>query len=244
MMLAQFKPAYASMRAVLKLPESAQIQILAGNGGRPIKDDGRSLDDNGVQDGARLSLLFHRVFFDAGQTQVLRGHSRAVTCLGALADGRVVSGSEDGTLQVWGPGAYAAPPEPVEEQVAKGKAQAEGVAIEMKALQDGAAAWEPEPEGGEREGPVEMKGHTSYVACVTQVREHVVSGSCDHSLRVWDPGTGLCTAWLRGHTAPVLRVQHFTEDLVLSLSWDCTVRLWKVSSAPEIDRDPSPSIGP
>jgi WD40 repeat protein len=55
----------------------------------------------------------------------------------------------------------------------------------------------------------------------------VVSGSWDHTVRLWDAETGAARQTLEGHSDEVSSVA-FSPDgkLVVSGSWDHTVRLW------------------
>jgi WD40 repeat protein len=69
----------------------------------------------------------------------------------------------------------------------------------------------------------------------------LVSGSDDHSLKIWDPQAQTCASTLIGHTAPVnciavlkdlredpKRVVPMGKDIVISGSSDHTVKLWNV----------------
>ncbi|OSX78977.1 hypothetical protein BU14_0093s0020 [Porphyra umbilicalis] len=124
--------------------------------------------------------------WDAGRGEcvaVLEGHSHWVRCVcvvevggGGVGGGgggkaqRVVSGSRDRTLRVWDAG------------------HGECVAV--------------------------LKGHRDTVTCVCVVEvgvggdggggggkvQRVVSGSADHTLRVWDAGHGECVAVMKGHS--------------------------------------------
>ena len=68
--------------------------------------------------------------------------------------------------------------------------------------------------GSEWECTLTLTGHTDNVLCVAvSPGGHLaVSGSLDHSLRVWDLETGNCKKVLEGHTDNVLSV---------ALSGDC-----------------------
>merc|ERR1711907_658003 len=73
-----------------------------------------------------------------------------------------------------------------------------------------------------------LRGHTSYVYCLTVVGDKVYSGSDDETIRVWDTGTHECMTTLRGHTSWVgcLTV---VGDKVYSGSGDKTIRVWSRS---------------
>ena len=60
---------------------------------------------------------------------------------------------------------------------------------------------------------------------------HVVSGSWDHTLRVWDLATGETTKTLQGHTGSVSAVAVTPDGRhVISGSWDHTLRVWDLAT--------------
>ena len=61
--------------------------------------------------------------------------------------------------------------------------------------------------------------------------QHLISGSDDDTLRVWDPHSGLCLSLLKGHKYTVTSVA-FSPDgrHLLSGSYDRTLRLWDTRS--------------
>jgi len=76
-----------------------------------------------------------------------------------------------------------------------------------------------------------LEGHESTVICVVPGPNQggefcVVSGSTDHTLRVWNPTTGSCHHILEGHAAPISSVCT-NGNLVISGSLDRTVRIWR-----------------
>jgi WD40 repeat protein len=56
---------------------------------------------------------------------------------------------------------------------------------------------------------------------------HIISGSLDSTIRVWDAQAGEQLAVLEGHSGPVLAVA-FSPDgaYIVSGSWDRTVSIW------------------
>ena len=58
----------------------------------------------------------------------------------------------------------------------------------------------------------------------------IATASRDATARVWDAASGACVATLAGHAREVLAVAVY-GDMVLSGSWDGTVRLWAVAAA-------------
>ncbi|KIM24753.1 hypothetical protein M408DRAFT_75414, partial [Serendipita vermifera MAFF 305830] len=76
------------------------------------------------------------------------------------------------------------------------------------------------------------KGSVSSVAFAPDGRR-IVSGSEDHTIRVWDAETGETTVLgpLQGHSDPVVSVS-FSPDgkRIISGSWDHTIRVWDVKT--------------
>jgi WD40 repeat protein len=66
-------------------------------------------------------------------------------------------------------------------------------------------------------------------------QSHVVSGSIDHTLRVWDLPTGKTKTTLKGHTYSVYAVAVTPDGRhVLSGSADNTLRVWDLKDGKEI----------
>jgi NACHT domain- and WD repeat-containing protein len=78
-----------------------------------------------------------------------------------------------------------------------------------------------------------LEGHTSWVKAVSMTPDgrRAVSGSDDHTVRVWDLETGECERVLEGHTDTVYAVR-MTPDgrRVVSGSQDNTVRVWDLET--------------
>ena len=74
-----------------------------------------------------------------------------------------------------------------------------------------------------------LNGHTSTVRSVVKLNEtSLVSGSYDHTLRVWDM-TNNTSRVLRGHTGYVLSVIKLNETTIVSGSSDNTLRVWDLT---------------
>jgi WD40 repeat protein len=58
----------------------------------------------------------------------------------------------------------------------------------------------------------------------------LASASDDHTVRVWDVGTGVCEAVLAGHTDAVYALTELRDSCLASCSHDCSVRVWDVST--------------
>ncbi|KAI9590859.1 WD40-repeat-containing domain protein [Syncephalis fuscata] len=75
-----------------------------------------------------------------------------------------------------------------------------------------------------------FRGHRNNVKCLTFAGaddKHLVSGSSDNTLRIWDTETSECLGVLDGHTSRVWDVNtSATGQYVVSASSDRSVRIW------------------
>ncbi|KAI8365222.1 WD40-repeat-containing domain protein [Radiomyces spectabilis] len=72
-------------------------------------------------------------------------------------------------------------------------------------------------------------GHQDSVYCVQFDDEKIISGSRDHTIKIWNLATYQCVYTLRGHRGSVLCLQYNNEWLV-SGSSDTTVVLWDMKT--------------
>jgi WD40 repeat protein len=76
-----------------------------------------------------------------------------------------------------------------------------------------------------------LAGHQGFVTAVAVLPDgRVVSGSHDHTLRVWDVESGQVLATLAGHQGAVKAVAVLPDGRVVSGSSDGTMRVWDVES--------------
>ena len=84
---------------------------------------------------------------------------------------------------------------------------------------------------------VTLRGHTGRVTSVAYSPDgnRVVTGSEDHTARVWDPATGTTVATLKGHASSVNSVA-FSPDgrRVVTGSDDRTARVWDAATGAEV----------
>jgi len=74
-----------------------------------------------------------------------------------------------------------------------------------------------------------LKGHTDSVTSVAYSPDgrHIISGSDDHTIRIWNAKTGTAVGALKGHTRPVSSVAYSTDGRhIISGSDDHTIRIW------------------
>ena len=74
-----------------------------------------------------------------------------------------------------------------------------------------------------------LVGHTNKVYAVECDGKRIVSGSMDHTIRVWDMQTGRCLRVLEGHRALVGLMQ-LRGDILVSGAADHTLRAWNVET--------------
>ena len=83
-----------------------------------------------------------------------------------------------------------------------------------------------------------LQGHTGLVTSVTfsPNGRYIVSGSSDHTIRVWDAQTGTQMGNpLQGHTDSVNSVALSPDGRhIVSGSWDQTIRVWDVQTGGQV----------
>lgn len=167
--------------------------------------------------------------------KVVYSHGRNFITSMAIANGRVLTGSEDTTVRV------------VNLCDANEVSCGEKEPLEMRHHNNG--VWALAAEGNifvsggtdrrisvvdlsKRELIFELRGHTSTVRCLALKNGICVSGSRDHTLRVWDVMSSVCLHVLEGHDASV-RCVCFDGKTVVSGSYDAKVRVWDADTGRE-----------
>ena len=76
-----------------------------------------------------------------------------------------------------------------------------------------------------------LRGHTDRISDICNMREgHVITGSWDTTVRMWDVRSGECIQILEGHTGDVFCVHLHSSGYLLTGSGDGTVRIWDITS--------------
>ena len=63
------------------------------------------------------------------------------------------------------------------------------------------------------------------VTAVTLDETRLASGSIDKTIRIWDIKTGTQTQMMKGHSRGVWSLNFFTQNLLISGSYDGTIRV-------------------
>ena len=187
---------------------------------------------------------------DTVKERSLDGHSDAVRCICVLPGSppRLVSGSVDRSVRVWrwADGACEAVLRGHSDTVrAVASCGPTGCvsASDDKTLR----VWERLGGGGTPGCMHVLQGHTAAVWAVCSVGDgaarRIVSGSWDHTLRVWDPATGVCIRVLSGHTDTVNSLCALPGYRVASGGGDRSVRVWAVPADAAADEPASSDHG-
>jgi hypothetical protein len=205
------------------LVQEARIQ----GAGRPGEHAGaRLLGEKAHLRRPRPGVRWER--YGAGGERRLQGHTDAVWAV-VECEGRMCSGSRDGSIRVWGGASLE------HERTLRDEEDAEDGVGSL-------AAWNGHLMSGHSSGAIRvwnvatgacdrvLEGHTDAVRCLAVSGTRLVSGSKDMSVRVWAMGPGAswtCERTLVGHADWVLALATW-QGKVLSGSRDNSVRVWDI----------------
>jgi F-box and WD-40 domain protein CDC4 len=184
-------------------------------------------------------------------THIFYGHTSSIRCLQIVmprlqADGEclpeepiIVTGCRDFTLRVWSLPKRGSPrylptsPEAGSEETnnpAPGAAVAPATTSPVTTTAHPAATVSANPYFLR-----ELTGHTQSVRAISGAGNTLVSGSYDHTLRVWKISAGECRWILRGHTGKIYSVAYDAEkDRCFSGSMDHCVKVWDLTHGTNI----------
>ncbi|KAF6018739.1 hypothetical protein EB796_022938 [Bugula neritina] len=79
---------------------------------------------------------------------------------------------------------------------------------------------------------LELRGHSQNVLCVClehkRTNPRLASGSMDKSIKIWDLRSAQCTMTLKGHSKGIWSLNFYTSTLLISGSYDTTIRVFCV----------------
>ena len=158
------------------------------------------------------------------ELEVCRGHKSWVNsvCV-SQREGKIISGSDDKTVRVWGMNGY-------ELAICRGIEAPVKSVCATKDAKIVSGSWDGTMSLWNIQGMelLRWKGHEKTVCslCVTKDGT-MVSGSFDETVRVWNK-MGESLAMCKGHEGPVLSVYITNDCKIVSGSADGTVRVWNM----------------
>jgi len=161
--------------------------------------------------------------------QVLEGHRDRVRVLATLDERTFASGSWDRTVRVWRlSGAQWSC-----LHILHGHTGRVWALLALDGLTLASGSWDAEVRVWSAEHGVclrQLRGHTDAVMCLawSSGRNCLISGSQDHSLKVWT--VTACKRTLEGHTKGVKCLVLLDDDRVASGSYDSSLRVWELAS--------------
>ncbi len=178
-----------------------------------------------------LEGRLYESMFDNREQSLLPGHEAAVLDAAISADGkRIVTGSSDQWMRLWD---AATGRETQRVKCESGPISA--VAFTPDAARVVRACGTKAEVVDAQSGKIllELTDHTDEVVAVALSADgtHIVTGSDDHTARIWEANSGKLIANLVGHAGPISSVAISRDgSFVLTASRDATAMIWEVTA--------------
>jgi WD40 repeat protein len=158
---------------------------------------------------------------------VLEGHTNGVNGAVQLADGRILSWSDDKTLRIWDTDGRPISVLEGHTSVVRGALELADGRILSWSDDKTLRIWDTDGR------PISvLEGHTNEVNGAVQLADgRILSWSGDKTLRIWD-ADGRPISVLEGHTNKVNGAVQLADGRILSWSWDKTRRIWDTDGRP------------
>ena len=78
-----------------------------------------------------------------------------------------------------------------------------------------------------------LDGHSSNVSTMKIIakNKHLITGSADYTIKIWDIDAGVCLKTLKSHTDELSCLKYLNENLLVSGSWDFNIKLWNIQTS-------------
>lgn len=176
---------------------------------------------------ARIEPLHPSLAAPGHQLRILEGHHGSVNALAVLGDGRVVSGSEDGTLRIWDveSGELLRTLEVHKSMIGDVAVLDDRrvISIDYRGV---LCVWDVE--SGEKLSSIEMSRFESSCMAVLQ-DGRVISGSSIGGLHIWDVDCKEELRRLDVHKSEIRSIAVLRDGRVVSGSEDCTLQVCDVN---------------
>jgi len=169
----------------------------------------------------------------------LIGHTSSVSCFSELSDGKIVSGSTDGTCKIWNTQTKKC-------ELTLGKyfdwmiycCVLFGGYIVVSGLANGKVKiWNTQTDrqsSHQDKCELSLSCHSDSISCCASLKNgRIVTGSYDYTLKIWNIETQKCELTLKGHSDFVSCCSIFPArngNKIISGSFDRTLKIWNIQT--------------